>query len=122
MNPLEAIHEQHRQAQKHAHENTQSNQAKQHAQQQMDLKNLHGRHQQELKQLHQKHALHHDQVTQNYGAMPPAHIDAVANMVGTAQAQEQNDMLARHSNEETNLHNAHFHESLRDHLMRNAQG
>ena len=117
--PLEAIHEQHRLAQKQTHERMQSEQSQQHAQHQMDLKNLHAQHQQEMKQMHQKHALHHDQVTGSYENMPPAHVNEVAKMIGTNQAQEHQSMLDRHAGEVRDLHNSHFQQHLRGHLARN---
>lgn len=120
MSPLDAVHEQHRQAQKHAHETLQSTQAQMHSQHQADLKNLHSAHQQELKQLQQKHTLHHGQVTENYGMMPTGHIDAVANLVGASQQREMNDMQGRHENESKALHNAHFNEHLRNYVQRNS--
>lgn len=117
--PLEAIHEQHRQAQKHAHEKVQLEQKRRHDQHQSDLKNLHAAHQQEMKQMHQKHALHHDQVTEQYAAMPPQHINEVANLIGNSQAQEHNEMLGTHDEQVRQLHNAHFNEHMRDHTLRN---
>ena len=117
--PLEAIHEQHRLAQKQGHERMQADLKAQHDAHQTNLKNLHAKQQQEMKQMHQKHALHHEQITGSYDKMPPGHVNEVAKLIGTSQAQEHNEMLNRHAAENRDLHNAHFQEQLRGHLVRN---
>jgi hypothetical protein len=119
MSPLESIHEQHRQAQKHYHETKQAEQGQRHSRHQQELRDMHGRHQQELKQLHQKHALHHEQVTGQYESMPPDHVTHLSNFLGQQQEQELNGLRGRHGAEEGALHAAHFQEHLRDHVARN---